>query len=215
MAWIGMLFSLILMIIVTWAPKAITHQMGWQVNAVTLFYISRGLLWLWLILVWGYAVLIEHTPLLPQVQKRYSPVKFILSVFLILLAVLVGSMFVTVASHYFHWSTASHSMELLFSLGVIGKLITVVTAAVTEELIFRGYLLSRLEKTLRNNWMAWIISAVIFALAHLGYGTIINLLIPLVIGLIFGFYQQRYRNIWVLIVCHLLIDLYSLFLTNR
>jgi uncharacterized protein len=90
----------------------------------------------------------------------------------------------------------------------------VITAAVCEELIFRGYLMPRLQLYFKSKWFPIIISALIFGAGHAAYGTIINTAVPLFIGLLFGWYYQQYRNIKVLILCHFLIDFISLVVMN-
>jgi membrane protease YdiL (CAAX protease family) len=92
---------------------------------------------------------------------------------------------------------------------------TALTAGVTEELIFRGYLLPRLEMLLKNSYLAILISSLIFGLAHYGYGTIQNMLDPFVIGLVLATYYWRYRNIKVTIIFHFLWDLVGLILSIR
>jgi hypothetical protein len=90
-------------------------------------------------------------------------------------------------------------------------LFTCLTAGITEELIFRGYLLPRLEILFKNKWAAIIISALLFGLAHGGYGDLSKMLVPFIIGFIFAFYYTRYRSLTVLIICHFLIDFNSLY----
>ena len=58
----------------------------------------------------------------------------------------------------------------------------------TEELAIRGYLLPRLELIFNNSWTAILISSVLFGLLHFGYGTIINVIGPFFIGLVFAYF---------------------------
>jgi hypothetical protein len=89
-------------------------------------------------------------------------------------------------------------------------IVTCLTAAVVEELIFRGYLMPRLAAVLNSNWLAVVISALVFAICHSTYGTLQNILVPFLIGLIFGIFYLKYRNIKVLMICHFVFDLIGL-----
>ncbi len=79
------------------------------------------------------------------------------------------------------------------------------SAAVGEELLVRGYLLHRME-TLSNTWIAVILQAFIFSLAHLyqGWMGVINIF---VLALVFGIvFVRSGRSLWPLIIAHGLID---------
>jgi membrane protease YdiL (CAAX protease family) len=84
---------------------------------------------------------------------------------------------------------------------------TCITAAVTEELIFRAYTISRLSIVFKSKFWPVFISAVIFCVMHLSYGSIRETVFTLLFGLIFGFHYQRYRNIKVLMFLHFVVDL--------
>jgi membrane protease YdiL (CAAX protease family) len=100
-------------------------------------------------------------------------------------------------------------------MGAPLKLFTVATASIAEELIFRGYLMSRLQLYFKNTWAPVVISGVIFGLDHAAYGTLSNVLGPLFIGLLFGWRYQKYRNLKILIICHFAIDFIALFLVKQ
>jgi len=82
-----------------------------------------------------------------------------------------------------------------------------ITAGITEEFIFRGYILSRLSALIKNKHIAVVLSALLFAFIHIGYKTYHELLFAFLIGLVSGYYYQKYRNIKVIIVVHFLIDI--------
>ena len=81
--------------------------------------------------------------------------------------------------------------------------------AVTEECFFRGWMQSGLAKHLPR-WAAVCVTAAVFSLLHLTGGLqATNLLLPLAIGLLFGFAKERFRDCTVpaLVLAHLLYDL--------
>ena len=89
-------------------------------------------------------------------------------------------------------------------------LFTAVTAGVTEELIFRGYVLTRLSLLFKNKYIPIFISAIAFASLHYSYRSLREYILTFLIGILFGAYYQKYRNIKVLIAVHFMIDIISL-----
>jgi membrane protease YdiL (CAAX protease family) len=85
-----------------------------------------------------------------------------------------------------------------------------LTAGVTEELIFRGYVMTRLSLLFKNDYAAIIVSALGFSALHYGYKSLHELIFAFLIGIVFGIYYQKYRNIKVLIAAHFLIDLINM-----
>ena len=88
------------------------------------------------------------------------------------------------------------------------------TAAIGEELLFRGFLLTRLEALLGNTRIstafAVILQAVLFGVAHAYLGAK-GIMTATFVGLIYGaWYVMRGRNLWPLIVAHGLTDTVSL-----
>jgi len=89
------------------------------------------------------------------------------------------------------------------------------TAGITEELLVRGYIFSRLEPFFKKPWMTIVITAAIFGLLHLPYGTVTNVIFPFIMGIIFSTHYYKYGNIKVLILCHFFWDLMSLGLNAK
>jgi len=86
---------------------------------------------------------------------------------------------------------------------------TAFTAGVTEEFIFRGYMISRLSLLIRNKFLPILISSLLFAAVHLGYKNVGELIFTTLFGLVFGYYYQKYRNIKVLMIVHFLWDIFA------
>jgi membrane protease YdiL (CAAX protease family) len=95
-----------------------------------------------------------------------------------------------------------HLMKLYPSLGMF----TAITAGITEELFFRGYVMSRLALFFKNMHVQVLISAVLFCAIHIGYHHWGEIIFTFLLGLIFGYHYQRYRNIKVLMVVHFIVD---------
>ena len=87
-------------------------------------------------------------------------------------------------------------------------ILTLAINPVFEEMIETGYFVRSLER--HGMWVAVLASALFraFLHAHLGVNAIV---VVFPIGLIFGFVYWRRRQLWPLVVAHVLFDLYALF----
>jgi membrane protease YdiL (CAAX protease family) len=97
---------------------------------------------------------------------------------------------------------------------VVGSLITLLTASVLEEVFYRAWLQTRLE-VLYGRWPAILGSSLLFAVMHTSHVRPDALLPGLagivafqgVFGLMLGYLWSRYRNIWVIILIHVITNL--------
>lgn len=184
----------------------------------TQFYISRFTIWISLLLLFLYSFKIEKQPFLHWKETEYSfsfLTTAILKTFLklFLAVVLTGLLFMLLKMN-------SQSTALNKALGLLKKsyvllFFTCVTAGITEELIFRGYLLPRLELLVKNQKLAILISSSVFGFMHFGYGTLVNIIGPIVIGVVLALQYEKYRNIKIVIICHFLWDLFLLMLKTK
>jgi len=81
-----------------------------------------------------------------------------------------------------------------------------ITAGFCEELIWRGYIITRLEARGRRRWPAIALAAVSFALIH---GSPLHWLFTFLIGIVAGYYYTRERNLVPLMISHAVVDLWS------
>ncbi len=178
-----------------------------------LFFVNRLFIWLSLILLWLYAKNVEKESLLIWPQQKQKFLFSILAVFAILIVIFIGNTLISKILSYLASNIASPKMlefETLFKHNFLLLIFTAATAAIVEELIFRGYIQSRIEYIFKKPIWGIIGSALLFALLHISYATWLQFLGPLFIGLVFSIYYWKYRNIKVLIICHFLIDLIGL-----
>ncbi|HSD13587.1 MAG TPA: type II CAAX endopeptidase family protein [Flavobacterium sp.] len=85
-----------------------------------------------------------------------------------------------------------------------------VSAAFSEELLFRAFAFSQFRRILGNQKIVLVIlTAVLFSLPHLYQGAV-GLVITFLFGLAFGWLYQKYQNIWINIIVHGLIDTFFL-----
>lgn len=86
---------------------------------------------------------------------------------------------------------------------LLSGLIIMVMVAVSEEVVFRGYILNNLMQSV-NKWVALGISAALFALLHAGNPAITSLALLNIFlsGLVMGVNYVYTKNLWFAIMFH-------------
>ncbi len=214
------LTGITLILLITASIVLFTAPVAFWITGLTkvnagIFFASRLLIWGSLGFLFYYTRFIEQQPMLLWKESENNLLFYFLSVLAVLGVVYFGSGIIggiLYAVTHSKGSAKLFEMVQFFKHNIPFLLFTAATAGVVEELIFRGYLQPRLEMLFKNSWAAIIVSALLFGLLHITYGTLSNVVIPIFIGLVFAWYYKKYRNIKVLIACHFLIDTISLFL---
>jgi membrane protease YdiL (CAAX protease family) len=103
---------------------------------------------------------------------------------------------------------AVHLLPVASHVSLPLLILTLAINPAFEEMIETGYFVRSLEPY--GMWGAVLASALFraFLHAHLGVNAIV---VVFPIGLIFGFVYWRWRQLWPLVVAHVLFDLYALF----
>jgi membrane protease YdiL (CAAX protease family) len=192
---------------------------AWQPDArFASMLLSRVLFWLLLGGIFLYAFRIEKSKVLLWREEKYSFGMYLAFFFITFAAVYVAMIVLTLVIRFAGLPTEStqlHSVtDLLFRHPWLG-LFTCATAAVVEEFLFRGYLQPRLELLFGNRFVPVLISSVLFALLHFGFGTLVNIIGPLLIGSLFAIHYSYFRNIKFLIVFHFVWDVLMLYIAYR
>jgi membrane protease YdiL (CAAX protease family) len=109
-------------------------------------------------------------------------------------------------------------MEVMKVFGEFGKLtfpqfagtagLLALQAGIGEELLFRGYLITRLERVGLGAWPCILLSGLIFGLIHVpsGYGFLPSLSKGIFFGIPTGIYFWYRRNLGPTMVAHALMD---------
>jgi hypothetical protein len=208
----GVFLAVILFVSIITGFFGLLHSKS--LDTETNFWISRWVFWILVLIMFLYAQKVEKKPLLLWKEQKKKPLFYLLSIIIVLIVVTISSIGLSVIEKTFGVVQNDRVLKELIALVCGNKLLLVfvcLTAGVTEELIFRGYLLPRLEILFKNKWAAIIISALLFGLAHVGFGDLNRMLGPFIIGIVFAIYYSRYRSLSVLIICHFLMDFYSLY----
>lgn len=170
---------------------------------------SRFAIWVALAMLFMYAKQVEKQPLMLWKEKTYSIGYYILSIIitlLVVIAVLIVFSFIWTSLGLKKDSDSLNKILEVFRHNHFLILLTCLTAGITEELVFRGYIMPRLQLLFNKTYVSVIISSVVFGLIHFGYGTALNIIGPFIIGLVFALHYYKYRNIKILIICHFLWD---------
>ena len=169
---------------------------------------SRFLYWGTAVVLLFYSLKIEHQPLLLWKEEN-NTIGFILLSVLVLYLLSITASIVSAIPMLFGERENNAMMKKVIAT-VTGHQAMIffiaLTAGVTEELIFRGYVLTRLLQWFKNNAAAVIVSSLLFAALHYKYGSIRELIFTFLIGVLFSIYYIKYRNIKAIIVTHFLID---------
>lgn len=90
-----------------------------------------------------------------------------------------------------------------------------VGVSLTEEFIFRGYLLNKLKKISENKIIPIIVTPLLFGLFHIFNGNIIQVILTTFIGLIFVICKEKIKNcsLLSLIIAHGIYDWLIVLLT--
>jgi membrane protease YdiL (CAAX protease family) len=155
-----------------------------------------------------YAIRIEKLPFLIW-QGNDSGAGFtILSVLVLYVAYILEGVISSIPSAFGHRESNELMRIIMQSLKGHPLLIFFVsiTAGVTEELIFRAYVLTRLSTFFKNSYFPVIISSIIFSALHYRYHSLREFIFTFLFGVVCSVYYIRYRNIHALILVHFLID---------
>ena len=176
-----------------------------------IFY-SRFIFWVELLFIGLYAYRLEKQKFLIWTEQKQDAGFFIISVVVLYLLSIPDGILSNIP-RLFGLSENNDALKRLMPIFFQHQwllVFTAFTAGVTEELLFRGYVLTRLARLFKDQVSPIIISALLFSALHYSYKSLRELIFAFVIGLIYGYYYQKYRNIVVLIIAHFLLDLINL-----
>ena len=96
---------------------------------------------------------------------------------------------------------------------VLSTIALVIVAPIFEELIFRGYIFSKLQATKVGNYGAVIITAVVFTAIHNHY-QIFELLDIFVLAILLSFVRLKANNLYYCIIIHMVNNLVAFIVLN-
>jgi membrane protease YdiL (CAAX protease family) len=86
----------------------------------------------------------------------------------------------------------------------------VITAGVTEEILFRGYALERVIELTRSRWLGVLVPVFAFGAIHIPFWGVPHAVVAGTLGLAFALIYLWRRNLWTNITSHVLIDTFGI-----
>jgi membrane protease YdiL (CAAX protease family) len=132
--------------------------------------------------------------------------------FIMLVVVLVSSAFILPHIYYESELPTRSQVGFVGPISTLERLaamfVLVFTASVTEEVIFRGFALTRLKRFVSNPWFILPVIAVSFVFIHGQFRSVGLTLNYLIFSMIFGacFILLRFKRLEILILIHFLIN---------
>lgn len=180
-------------------------------------YGSRLIFWVEVGLLWLYARKVEKQNLLIW-PKKSDGLEFLLSSVVILYLLALAAQLIAAIPALLGYHENSTLMKLIAAT-VKGRPALIVfisfTAGFCEEVIFRGYVLTRLSQLCKNKNIPVLISSLMFAALHYRYHSLREFIFPFLIGIIMSVHYQRFGNIKPLIIVHFIIDFIGLTLASH
>ncbi len=212
----GIIIAVFLLFVVLTGLFGLNNNLG--LSAESTFWLSRLEMWEALLIIYIFSKKVEKGDFLLWKEQRKKLLFYVLSVLIIIAAVTIVLTVLSLLlknTGFTSNDTAVKTMSGLLCGNIVLLIFTCLTAAITEELIFRGYMLPGLDLLFNNKWISIFLSAFLFGIVHIGYGDFERMLFPFIIGIVFGMFYYKYRSLTVLIICHFLMDFCSLYGTCK
>ncbi|MDB5022594.1 MAG: family intrarane metalloprotease [Mucilaginibacter sp.] len=181
-----------------------------------LFY-SRFFYWGTVLILFFYARKIECRPLLIWKESKPSIGFFLLSVLTLYLLFIAAAIISAIPMLFGirENNAVIKTIAQLLKNHPLFLFFIALTAGVTEEFIFRGYVLTRLSRLFKKPYISVIISSLLFSALHYKYNSLRELIFAFLIGIIFSVYYLKYHNIKAIMLTHFLIDFISMTLAQH
>jgi membrane protease YdiL (CAAX protease family) len=163
------------------------------------------IIWAWVAVMLLYVLRVERRPL-SSIGFRAVGAKdaaIAVGAGILILALLALISFVIFPA--LHWSESSQVASVL-ALPYWLNVLIVVRAAVSEEILFRGYPMERLEELTGSRTVAGVVTCTVFTLDHVGFWGWHHIFIAGSAGALLTLLYLWRRNIWVNMVAHFIVD---------
>lgn len=128
--------------------------------------VGFGIFWGLAFAVLGFTHAIENRPLATIGWKSLSWKSALMAVGLGFLLSLLVPMFTLLINNIFPQSNSGTLTQVVSNYSWWILLLSVLTAGITEEILFRGYPLERLQEVTGNKWISGLVSLVFFVAVH-------------------------------------------------
>ena len=169
----------------------------WVLAGILVFIVVRG----------------ENRPLATIGLKKITVKEFLLAVVLGILLSLTVPVLLMLVSQIIPEAQEGNIAAATENVPAILLLLGVLTAGITEEILYRGYPIERVTEITGNKWVAFFISAIAFVLPHFvswNLTHVVAVVVPL--GFTLSALYIWKRNLIFNIIVHILIDLPLVFI---
>jgi len=175
--------------------------------------VGFGIFWGVALVVLGFTRTVENRPLETIGWKPLSWKSALMAVGLGVLLSLAVPVLTLLVSAIFPPSDTGTITQVTSNFPWWMLLLGVLTAGITEEILFRGYALERLNEMTGNKWISGLISLVFFVAVHAtgwNIAHIVGVVLPLGIILTGLYFWQR--NLLFVMIVHMVINLPLVFM---
>jgi len=102
----------------------------------------------------------------------------------------------------------SNVEDLAGGLSIFSMFFIIIFQSIGEEVFFRGFLLEKIDSFAGKN-IAIIVTAILFGLAHMSYGKLYPVIMPMIMGIVLGYIVLKTKNLYSSIVAHMLFNFAS------
>jgi uncharacterized protein len=163
------------------------------------------IVWVWVIGILLYVVRVERRPLSSIGFRGVGLKDGIVAVLAGILILALLALIALVVFPALHWSERSQEASIL-SLPYWLNVLIVVRAAVSEEILFRGYPLERLAELTGSRAIAGVATCAVFTLDHISFWGWHHIFIAGSAGAALTALYLWRRNIWVNMIAHFMVD---------
>jgi membrane protease YdiL (CAAX protease family) len=198
----------------------VTHLLFYyQKSTLTTRSLQYTIIVLEVVCLYYYSLKAEGQSFLMWEEKQYKLLFYVLGVLALLALQLPGNFLSRIPKlmSWYEWRDKPWSMHYLrymyswYQLNLAIIIACTVAWSVCVVLIFRGYLLPRLAILFRNNIAAIILSSLLYALFPFFGFSYKWLIMDFFSSLFFSICYLKYRNIKILIIVRVLLDLTTLY----
>lgn len=163
------------------------------------------IVWAWVVGMLLYVVRVERRPLSSIGFRAVGLKDGIIAILAGFLILALLALILLVVFPALHWTESSQEASIL-ALPYWLNVLIVVRAAVSEEILFRGYPMERLEELTGSRAIAGVVTCTVFTLDHISFWGWHHLFIAGSAGAALTVLYFWRRNIWVNMIAHFMVD---------
>jgi membrane protease YdiL (CAAX protease family) len=161
--------------------------------------------WAWVAGVLLYVRRVERRPLSSIGFRTLGVKDGIIAILTGILLLALLALILLVIFPALHWNENSQDNAVL-ALPYWLNVLIVLRAAVSEEILFRGYSMERIEELTGSRALAGVVTCTIFTIDHISFWGWHHIFIAGAAGAILTLLYLWRRNIWVNMIAHFIVD---------